>query len=167
MAHCVVTTERLQAEYDGTKRYAVKFEEDTDNGLVFKLGDLEDGEREVYAIEDATAGTDLVGDLVLITTPEVMADPRLQGLADFYNKEGTVGAAHLLCERDIFSITAEGIANVAELTSKKYASVTAGGKITLVADTTNAFAQYVDTNQGKYAFRVLKRPDAVGSGVGA
>ena len=37
------------------------------------------------------------------------------------------------------------------------------GKITLDTAATNAFAQYVDTNQGKYAFRVLKRPDAVGS----
>lgn len=167
MAHCIVTTERMQAEYDGTKRYAVKFEEDTDNGLVFKLGDLLEGEREVYSFSDATAGTDLVGDLILITTPEVMADPKLQGLGDFYNKENSVGAAHLLCERDIFSITKEGIVNVSDLSSKKYATVTAGGKITLVNEATNAFAQYVDTNQGKYAFRVLKRPDAVGTSVGA
>lgn len=164
MAHCVVTTERMQAEYDGTKRYAVKFNADTDNGLIFKLGDLVEGEREVYSISDATAGTDLVGDLVLITTPEVMADPRMQGLADFYNKKDSVGAGTLLCERDIFSVTAEGIANVSDLSTKKYATVTAGGKITLDTAATNAFAQYVDTNQGKYAFRVLKRPDAVGSG---
>lgn len=155
--HVVVTTEKMQAEYDGTKRVAVRFSEDTDNGLVFKLGDLEEGQREVHKIEDATAGTDGVGTLVLITTPEVEPDERLQSLSDFYNRKGAVGAAHILCEHDIFSDTKEAFVNIDEIETKKYAAVTAGGKITLVATQENAFAKFLDVNQGKYAFKVLTR----------
>ena len=74
--YCVVTREKMTSEWDGSKRISVKYRPsgvDTaiENGNVVVVGDLIDGEREVYATSTPAVNTP-VAKLALITTPEVM-----------------------------------------------------------------------------------------------
>lgn len=79
-----------------------------DNGNVLKVGDLMDGEREIYTGTDAAAD-DAVTDVVLIASVEVMYDERLHNLDDFYNEADTVCRGYRLHSGDVFSVTADAL----------------------------------------------------------
>lgn len=172
----MVVRARMASEYDGTLRVFVKITKDVENGTVFKIRELVEGEREIYTYADAVAGTDkvgkghsIVGHLALMTTPEVVADPRVDDLLGFINKEDTIGTMDILRPGDYFEVTAEAFTNgataAAEIDTNKYATTTAGGKITLASAETNAFAVYVGKRNKFYGFRVLEPADAAaGSG---
>lgn len=159
MAYTVVTREKMTSEWDGSKRISLKYRPsgvDTaiENGMVVVVGDLIDGEREVYA-GDTPAVDTAVAKLALITTPEVMADERKKSISDFRNEAGDICTADKLFSGDIFSLTEEGFegtpskGNVVELQ--------AGVKLKVVASATpgsTKIGKIIDVVNGKYAVQV-------------
>lgn len=159
MAYCVVTREKMTSEWDGSKRISLKYRPSgvdaaIENGNVVVVGNLIDGEREVYASSTPAVDTP-VAKLALITTPEVLADERKKSIADFRNEAGDVSTADLLFSRDIFSLTAEGFigtpakGNVVELQ--------AGTKLKVVTTATSGstvVGKIIDVVNGKFAVQV-------------
>lgn len=79
-----------------------------DNGHVLKVTELMEGEREVYKGVDVAADTP-VGDVVLVTSVEVMYDERMRNLDEYYNEAGKICRGYRLHSGDIFSVTAEAL----------------------------------------------------------
>ena len=80
-----------------------------ENGNVLKVGDLLDGEREIF-IGSAVAADDAIEDVVLIATPEVVYNEYLHhNLDDFINEAGMPARGYHLHHGDIFSVTAEAL----------------------------------------------------------
>lgn len=79
-----------------------------DNGNVVKLGNLKEGEREIY-IATAPAANDSIANIVLVASPEVMYDERLKDLTDYYNEAGKNVRGYKLHSGDIFSLTKEAL----------------------------------------------------------
>lgn len=82
---------------------------DIDNGCVLKVGALEGDasvgyEREIYK-GTAPAANDVLDDVVLIASPEVMYDERLRSLTDYYNVAGKACRGYRFHKGDIFSVT--------------------------------------------------------------
>lgn len=148
--HCVVTRERMTSEFDGSKRLSLLCTEDIDNGNVVVLGKLASRELYEYA---APKGTEDVSEIVLITTPEVMADSRLKSLSDFYNEAGKAMTGDLLFKHDIFSLTAEGFEGTPA--AEKFVKLGTGTKLVVADDETGAIGKIVDVINGKFAVQVL------------
>lgn len=152
--HAVLERQLLPGEYDATKLRSVKFDSDTDNGLVFKIGNLMEGEREVRSISAATAGTDLVTkhQLALVSTPEEVfrADEHLE---DFYNKAGTVGRVDILEPMAFFGVTEEAFDGTPE--AGKYVEVSASGKLKVADSDDKAFGKIVDFHHKFWGIEVL------------
>lgn len=111
---------------------------DIDNGNVVKLGELEDGSREVYKGDTPSASDDL-GAVVLIASPEMIYDETVRGLDKFYNKAGRIARGYRLHKGDIFSVTADALegtpalGNVVELADgTKLSTVASASGATLV-----------------------------------
>ena len=103
------------ANWDSTgediKKYFVSEDEtlvptEIENGHVVKLGQLMEGEREVYE-GSAPAKGDALGDLCLIATPELMYDERKHDLKDFINEAGKICRGYRFHHADTFSLTAD------------------------------------------------------------
>lgn len=159
MAYTVVTREKMTTEWDGSKRISLKYRPSgvdaaIENGMVVVVGDLIDGEREVYAGDTPTVSTTL-NKLALITTPEVMADERKKNIADFRNEAGDVCTADKLFSGDIFSLTKEGFEGTPEKGS--VIELQAGVKLKAVKTATSGstkIGKIIDVVNGKYAVQV-------------
>lgn len=159
MAYTVVTREKMTTEWDGSKRISLKYrpsgvDKEIENGMVVVVGDLIDGEREVYAGSTPTAAT-AVSKLALITTPEVMADERKKNISDFINKAGDVCTADKLFSGDIFSLTADGFDGTPAKGS--IVELQAGVKLKAVSTATTGsttVGKIIDIVNGKYAVQV-------------
>ena len=120
MGYCVVRTDRMMATDVRSMLESVKYQVagtgstmvDTaiENGNVVKVGALISGEREVKAATTPAATTKL-DEVVLVATPEVMYDERKRNLDEFRNEAGQIARGYHLHSGDIFSVTAEGLAN--------------------------------------------------------
>lgn len=159
MAYSVVTREKMTSEWDGSKRISVKYRPSgvdaaIENGNVVVVGDLIDGEREVYSASAPTVDTE-VAKLALITTPEVLADERKKNIADFRNEAGDVCTADLLFSRDIFSLTAEGFSGTP--VKGGIVELQVGTKLKVVSTATSGstvVGKIIDVVNGKYAVQV-------------
>lgn len=157
--YCVVTREKMTSEWDGSKRVSFKYQPsgvDTavQNGNVVVLGGLITGAREVYTATTPAANTALSA-IVLVTTPEVLADERLKNLSDFRNEAGKIATGDKLFAGDIFSITAEGIEGTPVKGS--VIELQAGTKLKAVATLTGGSTKVgtvIDIVNGKYAIQV-------------
>ena len=105
-----------------------------DNGSIVKLGDLVEGEREIYKAT-APAASDALDDVVLVASPEVMYDERLKDLADFYNEAGKNARGYRLHSGDIFSLTEDVLSGT--LAVGKIVELQAGTKLKAVASVTS------------------------------
>jgi hypothetical protein len=81
--------------------------EDMTNGLFVQLGNLVDGETELYEVEVPQTDDDLKKEFLLHATPEVMADPRKAGLKHFVVEKGDAGRAYHLTKGDVITLTAD------------------------------------------------------------
>lgn len=95
-----------------------------DNGNVLKVGDLVEGEREIYVGAVPVAETP-VTDLVLIASVDEMYDERKRSLHDYVNEAGKVCRGYRLRHGNIFSVTAEALTG----------SPAKGSKVNVAADT--------------------------------
>ena len=137
-----------------------KTETAIENGCVLKIGDLMDGQREVYE-GTAPAKGDALGDLCLIATPELMYDERKHDLDEFINEAGKIARGYRFHHADTFSLTADAfetalseiaVGNIIELQNNKTkmkvvasatASTTTVGKIIAIEQA------------GKYTYYVI------------
>lgn len=116
--HSVVRTDlmagtRLESELRSVRFYDAQGKVAAiDNGAVVKIEALEVVDnvaaREVWKAVAPAANTDLA-DVVLIASPEVMYDERLNALTDFYNEAGKPARGYKLHKNDIFSVTADAL----------------------------------------------------------
>lgn len=77
-------------------------DEDLTNGLFGQLGDLVEGETEVYEFLPIT---DVTEEIVMHATPELTYDPRKKGLKDFVLEQGKVGRVYHKVRGDIVTLT--------------------------------------------------------------
>lgn len=75
-----------------------------ENGNVLKVGALKEGEREIYVGGDV-AVDDVLSDVVLVATPELVYDERLRDLDDFRNEAGRPCRGYRLHKGGVFSVT--------------------------------------------------------------
>lgn len=111
--HFVVRLDNMSGTTDGTLLRSVRFNGGSadaaiDNGSVVKLEGLMTGERELWKGVKPAANTP-IDDVVLIATPEVMADERLRNLSDFYNEAGANARGYKLHAGDVFSVSTDAI----------------------------------------------------------
>lgn len=75
------------------------------NGLFVQLGDLVNGETELYQVAIPQTDADLEKEFLLHATPEVMADPRQAGLKHFVVEAGDAGRGYHLVKGDVITLT--------------------------------------------------------------
>ena len=79
--------------------------EDMVNGLFVQLGELVEGETELYEVKVPATESDLVDEFLLHATPEVDPDPRKAGLKHFVVEAGTAGRTYHLERGDVITLT--------------------------------------------------------------
>lgn len=131
MAYPIVRTDLMSGTTDPSQLRSLKFyaagaPAAINNGSVVRITALDtDGaiipEREVWKGDAPVAATPLT-DIVLIATPELMADSKKRNLDDFTNEAGAVVRGYRFHSGDIFSVTSDGftatspaVGNVVEL----------------------------------------------------
>lgn len=113
----------------------VKTETAIDNGNVLKVGDLMDGEREIFE-GSAPAATDALSEVVLVASPEVMYDERKRNLDEFFNEAGKPCRGYRLHKGDIFSVTKDALDGAAEPAVGDVVELKAGTKLNVAAEAT-------------------------------
>nr|DAF12286.1 MAG TPA: hypothetical protein [Caudoviricetes sp.] len=107
--HAVIRTDLMAGTDVRSELVSIKYTTaDIDNGNVLAVGDLADGEREIYTGAAPTAATS-IDNIVIIASPEVMYETEKRNLTDFYNEKGSICRGYRLHKNDIFSVTAEAI----------------------------------------------------------
>lgn len=89
----------------GTHLESVIHTEDMVNGLFVQLGELVDGQTELYNVKVPSTDEDLLNEFLLHATPEVDPDPRNSGLKHFVVKAGTAGRVYHLQKGDVVTLT--------------------------------------------------------------
>lgn len=107
-----------------------------ENGNVVKIGALMDGEREIFVGEDV-AVADVITDIALIASPEVMYDERKRNLDEFINEAGKACRGYRLHTGDIFSVTKEALAGAVAPAVGNIVELAAGTKLSVAATTTS------------------------------
>jgi hypothetical protein len=164
MAYAIVRTDKLAGSWDGSKLVSLKYkssgtETAIANGSLVVLSGLDTGEREVY-VAGAIAANTTKASLVLVATPEVVADERLKSLSDFRNEAGDVARGYKLQSGDIYSVTAEGLTNNTSTTLavghivEGRAGTTPSVVVTATGSGTVAFGKIVGIDNGYYAIQI-------------
>lgn len=115
--HSVVRTDLMSGTDQRADMVSLKYMVGTtpteiDNGSIVVLGNLAAGESGVFEAKDMAVDS-AIENMVLVATPEVMYDERLDDLADFYNEAGSVSRGYRLRSGSIFSVTKEALAGLA------------------------------------------------------
>lgn len=137
-----------------------KTETAIENGCVLKIGDLMDGEREIFEGTAPAANTDL-GDICLIASPELMYDERKHDLAEFINLPGKPCRGYRLHHADAFSVTIDALETaLSEIEVGNVVELQADTKMKVVASptastTTVGKIEAIET-AGKYTFYVIR-----------
>lgn len=157
--YAVVTREAMQSENVAVLRKSFKYQPSSvdtaiENGCVVVKGALINKEREIYTATTPAANS-VLSDLLLVTTPEILADERLKNLSDFRNEAGDVCTGDVLKSGDIFSLTAEGFTGTPVV--GKIVELQAGTKLKVVDTLTSGSTQVgtiIDVANEKYAIQV-------------
>ena len=108
-----------------------------ENGCVLKVGELIDGEREIFK-GAAPAANDDLKDIVLIASPEVMYDERKRNLDEFINEAGKACRGYRLHKGDIFSVTKDALEGASAPAVGDIVELKAGTKLNVAAAGTGA-----------------------------
>lgn len=112
MAKAIVNLDYLKSVYVG-RIFNVMADFEIEQGNLVAIGDLVDGEREIY---DAAAVTDATAEKVaLIASDEVNYDPRKAMWEDFTNEANYPAKAYELNENDEFTISEDGFTGTPEV----------------------------------------------------
>ena len=168
MAHAVVRTDRLfgtdnrgglvSAEYVTVSGDTVAAAGAIDNGHILKIDGLMAGEREVFK-GVAVAATDVLGSIILVADPEVMYDERMKNFDEFENASGEIIRGYILHVGDIFSVTAEALANASPAVGQLI-ELAAGTKLNNVASATEGstvIGEIIEKEVGqRYTYYVIQ-----------
>ncbi len=175
MAHAVVRTDKMfgtdnraglfSVEYivtTGSGSSAVKTPTEIDNGHVLAMGDLLDGEREIFEATAVEASTPLEK-VVFVASPEVMYPVGEYALDAFYNAAGAPCRAYRFHSGDIFSVTKDALDGAATPAVGDVVELKAGTKMNVVAAATGATSGSTVVGKiiaidvvGRYTFYVIK-----------
>lgn len=101
-----------------------------ENGSIVEIGELVEGQHNLYTAKLATSSSTLSKCAVLGTPEVVYDDTPKKNLDDFVNEAGKPAAAYLLKDGGVFSITKEGfVSNTAPSATKTTVGLGDGGKI--------------------------------------
>lgn len=123
-----VRTDNMSGTTVGKDLVSLKADKEIENGSVVVVGDLVEGEREVRAIADMTA-TSEVKDLALIASVEIVKSKAYNTLSEFINEENSIVRGYRLVSKDIFSVTKEAFATPASAKVGAYVIAKAGRKM--------------------------------------
>lgn len=129
MAKAIVNLDYLKSVYVG-RIFNVMADSEIEQGSLVAIGDLVDGEREIYnaaAVTDATAEK-----VALIASDEVNYDPRKAMWEDFTNEANYPAKAYELNKNDEFTISEDGFTGTPEV--GKYLITTNGSLKGVIAD---------------------------------
>lgn len=113
MAYAIVRTDNMAGTVVPSKLVSAKyFASDTataiENGNIAVVDSLVTGEREIYKVVNPAVNSK-IGSIILVATPEVMADERKRNLDEFINEAGRAIRGYVLDHGDVFSVTAEAL----------------------------------------------------------
>lgn len=98
-------------------------------------------DREVWKAVTPAANSPLK-DVVLVATPELMADERKKNLDEFQNPAGGLCRGYILHENDIFSVTSDGFATaLSEVAAGNVVELQADVKMKIVSSLTSGSTQ--------------------------
>lgn len=112
--NAVVRTDKMFATDNRAGLVSVRTEAAIDNGNILTIGGLEEGSREVYTAAAPVAG-DLINNIVLVASPELMYDEHKHNLDKFQNAAGSIVRGYRLHSGDVFSVTKEALVGEPEI----------------------------------------------------
>lgn len=112
MAFCICRTDRLMGTSVDSMLVSARYQvagvdTEIENGCFVELGELMEGERELFIASDPTADSKLEN-CVLVCSPEVCYEAEKKYLYDFINEAGSNIRGYRLHSGDVFSLTKEG-----------------------------------------------------------
>lgn len=143
--HAVVRTDNMygtdvRAGLVSIKYFNEEVPTEIDNGNVLKVGELLEGEREIFKGADVAADDELK-DVVLLAGVEVMYDERLNSLDDYYNEAGKAIRGYRFHDGQIFSVTKEALAGKETPEVGDIVELAAGTKMNVAASATGGSTQ--------------------------
>lgn len=161
MGYGVVRTDRMYGSDVGAGLVSFKYvvsdaETEIENGNVVLLGDLMDGEREIFEATTPAAASK-IKDIVLVAGVEVMYDERKKNLDEYINETGKAVRGYRLHSGDIFSVTADCLNGTPAVGS--LVELQAGTKLNVVTTATTGSTQvgkivHVE-NAGRYTYYAI------------
>lgn len=165
MAYAIVKREAMASENVANLRKSFKYLPSgvataVENGNVVKATSVISGEREL--LEGSTPSVDTaLKDILLVTTPEVMADERKKNLDEFINEAGAIATGDRLISGDIFTVTADAFTAAATVVVGDVVELAASTKLKVVASATGLTSgstqvgTIYDINGDDYAIKVI------------
>jgi hypothetical protein len=126
---------------------------DAENGVIVKIGALEDGEREVYKATLATS-EDSLDDCAILAGVEVMYEKEKRNLDEYINEAGKAVRAYIPRNRNFFSETAKGFVLGAAPTVGQTVGIGRNGK--LAAGSTGVGKCVAIEQAGRYTYYVIQ-----------
>lgn len=165
MAYAVVKREAMASENVANLRKSFKYLPSgvataVQNGNVVKATSVISGERELLEGSTPLVNTELK-DILLVTTPEVMADERKKNLDEFINEAGAIATGDRLISGDIFTVTADAFTAAATVVVGDVVELAASTKLKVVAAATGLTSgstqvgTIYDINGDDYAIKVI------------
>lgn len=160
MAYTVIRTDLLSGTKQPADLLSVRVYDaegnmiDAENGVIVKIGALEEGEREVYKATLATANDPLY-ECAILAGVELMYDERKKSLDEYINEAGKAVRAYIPRTRNMWSITKEGFVNEEVPEVGGAVAIGEGGK--LVAAESDGIGTCIAIEQaGKYVMYVIR-----------
>lgn len=165
MAYAIVKREAMASENVANLRKSFKYLPSgvataVQNGNVVKATSVISGERELLEGSTPLVNTALK-DILLVTTPEVMADERKKNLDEFINEAGAIATGDRLISGDIFTVTADAFTAEATVAVGDVVELAASTKLKVVAADTGLtpgstqVGTIYDINGDDYAIKVI------------
>lgn len=159
MAYTVIRTDNLSGTKQPADLLSVRVYDDggekiaAENGVIVKVGSLEEGEREIYKATLATA-SDKIDECAILAGVEVDYDEHKKNLEDYINEAGKAVRAYIPRNRNFWGITEDGFVNKAVPTVGAEVGIGANGKID-AAGTGLGKCVAIET-AGRYTFYVIQ-----------
>lgn len=165
MAYAIVKREAMASENVANLRKSFKYLPSgvataVENGNVVKATSVISDERELLEGSTPLVNTELK-DILLVTTPEVMADERKKNLDEFINEAGAIATGDRLISGDIFTVTADAFTAAATVVVGDVVELAASTKLKVVAASTGLTSgstqvgTIYDINGDDYAIKVI------------
>ena len=159
--HCVIRTDLMSgtkqpADLVSLRVYDTKDNPEyieVENGTIVELKKLEEGEREVWIANLATASSD-INDCAIVAGVEKEYDERKKNLEQYTNVAGKIVRGYIPRSRNYFSVTAEGFVGGSVPAVDGTIGIGADGKLDAAG---SGFGTCVAIEQaGMYTFYVIR-----------